>query len=129
METVDRISSVEDAGLRHQRVIRHLLHREMDLTAKCKDLQNRSRWNNLGIYRIPEGNEGQDMKAFVKDLIKLVLPLKPDINIQMEGAHHSLAPKPKNPSPRSLIVKFLDYSVKETVRRLTWSQRDIIYKL
>lgn len=64
------ISAVEDTGTRHQRAIRYLHHREMDLTARCEDLQNRSGRNNLRIYRVPEGSEGKDMKAFVKELLQ-----------------------------------------------------------
>lgn len=42
-EAEGRISAVEDTGMRHQRAVRYLLHREMDLTARCEDLQTRSR--------------------------------------------------------------------------------------
>lgn len=129
-EAEKRIGAAEDTGLRHQRAIRYLLHREMDLTARCEDLQNRSRRNNLRIYRVPEGSEGKDVKAFVKELLQAVLQPMPDVNLQLERAHRSLTARPKNPAaaPRSLIVKFLDYSVKDTILRQAWSQKRILYK-
>ena len=78
MDAEGRIGTAEDTGLRHQRAIRYLLHREMELTARCEDLQNRSRRNNLRIYRVPEGSEGKDVKAFVRELIHSVLqPFSP----------------------------------------------------
>ena len=54
----------------------------------------------------------------------------PGVNLQIERAHRSLTAKPKNPTatPRSLIVKFLDYSVKDATLRQAWSQRQILYK-
>ena len=54
----------------------------------------------------------------------------PEVNLQIERAHRSLTAKPKNPTatPRSLIVKFLDYSVKDAILKQAWSQRQILYK-
>lgn len=83
----DQISATEDSGRRYERAIRYLLHREMDLTAKCENLQTRSRRNNLKIYGFLEGCEGKDGKAFVKVLILVVLQPVPEVNLQTEGAH------------------------------------------
>ncbi|KAI4902240.1 hypothetical protein NFI96_015028 [Prochilodus magdalenae] len=113
-ETEGRISTTEDNGRRYENAIRYLLRREIDLTARCEDLQNRSRRNNLRIYRVPEGSEGKDVKVFVKELLHSALQPMPEVNLQIERAHRSLIAKPKDPiaTPRSLIVKFVDYSVK-----------------
>ncbi|KAF7648192.1 hypothetical protein LDENG_00160570 [Lucifuga dentata] len=130
IEAEDRISAAEDNGRRYERAIRYLLRREMDLTTRCEDLQNRSRCNNLRIYRVPEGSEGKDVKVFVKELIQSVLQPIPEVNLQIERAHRSLTAKPRNPTatPRSLIVRFVDYSVKEAILRQAWSQKQILYK-
>lgn len=53
--------------MRHQRGLQYLIHRDMDLSAKCKDLQNKLRRNNI---RISKGSEGKDMVRFVKQLLK-----------------------------------------------------------
>ena len=55
-EAKGRIGAAEDMGMRHQRAIRYLLHKEMDLMARCEELQSRSKRNNLRIYRVPEGS-------------------------------------------------------------------------
>lgn len=84
----------------------------------------------MRIYRVPEGNEGVDVKEFVKELLQAALQPMPEVNLQIERAHRSLTTKPKNPeaAPRSLIVKFVDYSVKDAILRQAWSQRQIVYK-
>lgn len=109
-EAEDRISATEDDGRRYERAICYLLRRERDLTARCEDLQNRTRRNNLRIYRVPEGSEGKDVKKFVAEMIQSVLKPMPDVNMQIERAHRSLASKPRDPNatPRSLIVRFVD---------------------
>lgn len=75
--------------------------------------------NNLRIYQIPEGSEGNDMKACVEDLIQAEIKPMPQVNLQIERAHRSLTNKAKNPTtaPRSLIVKIVDYSVKDAIRQ------------
>ena len=128
-EAEGRISDTEDTARRHERALRYLLLREMDLTARYEDLQNRSRRNNLRIYGVPEGSEGGDVKAFMKELIQSALQPMPEVNLQIERAHRALAAKPKNPTatPRSIIVKFVDYSVKEAILKQAWGQRQILY--
>ena len=115
----------EDNGRRHERAIRYLLRREMNLSARCEDLQNRSRRINLRIYRVPEDSEGKDVKAFAKTLIQSVFKPMPDVKLQIERAHRSLTTKPTDPAatPRSLIVRFVDYSVKDMILRQAWSQK------
>lgn len=129
MEAEDRVSAAENNGRRYDRAIRYLLRREMNLSAKCEDLQNRTRRNNLGIYRVPEDSEGKDVKTFAKKLIQSVFKPMPDVNLQIERAHRSLTTKPTDPAaaPRSLIVRFVDYSVKDMILRQAWSQKKLIY--
>lgn len=129
-EAEDRISSTEDTTQRHERAIRYLLHREMDLTARQEDLQNRSRRNNLRIYRVAENSEGTDMIAFVKELLRTTLQLSPEVNLQIERAHRALAAKPKSQTaaPRSIIIKFLDFTVKDMILRQAWGQRQVLYE-
>ena len=70
------------------------------------------------------------MKAFVRELTQLVLQPMPEVNLQTVRAHQLLTAKPRIPTaaPRSLIVKFLDYSVKAATLRQAWSQRQLLYK-
>ncbi|CAL9704508.1 unnamed protein product [Knipowitschia caucasica] len=123
-EAEKRIGKNEDRGMRHERTLRYLLHRELDLTSRCEDLQNRLRRNNLRIYQVPEGSEKRDMMSFIQDLIRQVLN-KPDMELKIERAHRALVPKPRDNEapPRSIIVRFLDFTVKEHVLRLAWGQK------
>lgn len=50
MEAEERISVAEDVRRKHERPIRYLPHREIDLMARGEDLQDRLRRNNLRIY-------------------------------------------------------------------------------
>lgn len=126
----ERISMVEDITMRHQRALKYLLHRDVNLTAKCDELENRMRRNNIRIYQIPEGIEGKDMSGFVKKLLNDVLTLPAEMDIKIERAHRSLASKPADSAatPRSIIVRFLDAAVKDAVIRQAWSQGQIHFQ-
>ncbi len=52
VEAEERISNNEDSVMRHGRAIRYLLQHEVELSARCDDLQNRRRRNNLRIYQV-----------------------------------------------------------------------------
>uniref|UniRef100_A0A3B3XAJ7 L1 transposable element RRM domain-containing protein n=1 Tax=Poecilia mexicana TaxID=48701 RepID=A0A3B3XAJ7_9TELE len=113
-DTNQRVSDAEDQLLRHDRVLRYMLQREANLSAKCEDLESRSRRNNLRIYGIPE-EEKNDMISF-------------DMNLNIERAHRSLNVKPKDSAPpRSIIVRFSNYRVKEKVIQTAWSRRDVTH--
>ena len=128
-EAETRVSIAEDTGQRHERMLWHLLKREAALTNMCDDLQNQMRRNNLRIYQIPEESERDDMIGFVKNLIETVLQLPPELNIKIERAHRSLGLKPaRSASPRSIIVRFLDYTVKEAVLRQAWAQKQVKFQ-
>lgn len=116
--------------MRHRKALRYLLHRDIDLTAKCDDLQNRLRRNNIRIFQIPEDSEGKDMPGFIKDLLQKELKLPPELDIKIERAHRSLAAKPKDVTapPRSIIVRFLDAAVKDTIIKQAWSQGPVLFQ-
>lgn len=126
----ERVGAAEDAEMRHRRALRYLLHRDIDLSAKCDDLQNRLRRNNIRIFQIPEDSEGKDMAGFIKDLLQKELKLPPDLDIKIERAHRSLAAKPKDATvpPRSIIVRFLDAAVKDAIIKQAWSQGPVLFQ-
>lgn len=130
VEAEERIGNNEDSVMRHGRAIRHLLLREVELSARCDDLQNRLRRNNLRIYQVPENSEeGKNLVEFVKDLLTTTLNSLPDGDIRIERAHRALAPKPKNTeSARSIVVKFTEFPVKEAILRQAWIQKQVMYK-
>ncbi|KAF3842601.1 hypothetical protein F7725_024552 [Dissostichus mawsoni] len=112
-----RIGATEEKAATHGRAISFLLQQEAELMERCEDLQNRARRQNLRLYQIPEGTEGRDMVAFIKKLLPTVLPSLPlkedDIRID------------QNDPPRSILVGFADYTVKEQILRQAWTQGQV----
>ncbi|KAL2094209.1 hypothetical protein ACEWY4_008928 [Coilia grayii] len=117
-----RLGGKEDDMQRHQRALGYLLHREANLTAKCEDLEARTRRNNLRIYGIPEGEEKNDMLGFISNVIRTSLALPEELHLIIERAHRSLIQKPIEPDspPRSIIVRFLDFTIKEMIIKEAW---------
>lgn len=115
------INRNDERGSLHERALRYLIKKDAEMTNKYED---RMRRNNLRIYQVPEESEGKDMKTFMKHLLTESLKLPPDVDLIIERAHRSLTAKPKGPnaSPRSIIVRFLDFTVKERILQTAWSQ-------
>lgn len=129
IDAKQRVSDNEDQLQRHERAIRHLLHQEAKLSAKCEEYESRSRRNNVRIYGIKEGEEKNDMIPFITGMIRTSFKLPEDMDLGIERAHRSLMVKPKDSAPpRSIIVRFLDYRVKEKVLQMAWSNRGIMYQ-
>lgn len=103
--------------------------REAKLTAKQEDLENRLRRNNIRVYGIPEEAEGKEMVPFLVEFFKTTLEPQDDMEIKLERAHRAIAPKPKTAAPpRSIIARFLDFSVKQVVLQQAWKQRGITFQ-
>lgn len=128
VNTEERITTTEETIAAHGKAIGFLLQREAELVDRCEDLQNRARRHNLRLYQIPEGSEGRDMVAFIKKLLPKVLtdlPLTAD-DIRIDRAHRALTQNPKiNDTPRSIVIKFTDYTVKEQILQQAWRQRTV----
>ena len=128
VDAEERITISEENTAAHAKAIGFLLQREAELVERCEDLQNRARQQNLRLYQIPEGSEGRDMIGFIKKLLPTVLtdlPLK-EADIRIDRAHRALTPKPKEKEPpRSIVIRFADYTVKEQVLQQAWKQRTV----
>lgn len=124
-----RVSSCEDRGTRQERALAYLLQKEAKLTAKQDELENRMRRNNIRLYGIDEDLEGREMIPFVIDFFKETLKLPEDTAIRIERAHRAVNPKPKPTAPpRSIIVRFLDFNMKQVVLKQAWEQRIVMFK-
>lgn len=61
---------------------------------------------------------------FVTELLKKHLSLPDGVELQIQRAHRALLSKPSPSSPpRSIIVNFLQFNVKELVLRKAWQQK------
>uniref|UniRef100_A0A087YQ94 L1 transposable element RRM domain-containing protein n=1 Tax=Poecilia formosa TaxID=48698 RepID=A0A087YQ94_POEFO len=127
-DTNQRESDAEDQLPAIDCVLRYMLQREANLSAKCENLESTARCNNLRIYGIPEGEEKSDMISFVTDMMRTSLRLPKDMDLCLEKAHQSLNTKPKDSTPlRSIIVRFSNYRVKEKVIQTAWNRRDVTH--
>lgn len=92
-------------------------------------MENRLRRNNIRVYVIPEEAEGKETVPFLIEFFRTTLELKEDVEIKLERAHRVLAPKPKTTAPpRSIMVRFLDFSMKQVVLQQAWKQRDVTFR-
>ncbi|KAI3376846.1 hypothetical protein L3Q82_000421 [Scortum barcoo] len=94
------------------------LREQKALQDNLTDLESRSRRNNLHIYGVTEGEEGESAAKFVQDLLRRELHLPEDFNLKIQRAHRSLAQKPANGAQlRPIIVNFLEFTTKERGER------------
>lgn len=105
-----------------------LLNNQKSLQTKITDLEGRSRRNNIRIYGIPENAEGSSMPQFVENLIRSelgdIISLDRDKSLGIERAHRALGPQPPaGASPRSTVVRFLQFSVKEKILNAAWKKK------
>lgn len=121
-EAESRVSATEDRQHKHDKMLSYLLRRDINLANKCDDLENRLRRNNIRLYGILEQSEKDDMINFVVFFLKSALKLQDGLDIKMERAHRALGPQPTGTAPpRSIIIRVVDFQVKQAVLRQAWS--------
>lgn len=119
----DRVQNVEQVLAKMIKVINHQEN-------KLLDQEGRSRRENIRIYNVPEGAEGSSMLDFVDKLLRDALELPPDKELHVERAHRALAPRPPGDprdKPRSIIIKFLRYRMKEEILRTAWEKKKVYF--
>ena len=79
--------------------------------SKLDDLENRNRRNNIVIFNVPEGFEGDNCMTFIQKLIKDNCNIEPKF---IQRCHRSGKPGPK---PRPIHVGFSFYPEKEACRK------------
>ena len=103
------------------------LKQQQILQDKLTDIEGRSRRNNICIFGIPEDKEGDSAPKYVHQLLTTELSLPPNVNLQIQRAHRALAQKPNcNSPPRSMIVHFLEFMVKEMVLKKAWQKKIVV---
>lgn len=126
-EAEQRISEIEDWDVAAKEALIQALENQETLQAKLTDLEARSRRNNLRIYGIPEESEGTNLLEFVTRLIKseVGLPLT-DLDLGIQRCHRALASKPPHDAPpRSVVICFQEFRVKEQVMHTAWRKKDV----
>lgn len=123
-----RIEKVEDRAQNLEQVLNKVIKVMHQQENKLLDQEGRSRRENLRIYNVPEGAEGSSMIDFVEKLLRDTLEINPATELDIERAHRALAPRPtgdKQDKPRSIIVKFLRYRIKEEILRKAWEKKKV----
>lgn len=73
--------------------------------------------------------KGKKRIDYITRLMRGLLGLPDDKDLCIERAHRSLTMKPADSaSPRSIIVRFSDYRVKDKVLQQAWKLREIIHQ-
>ena len=123
-EAEQRVSDMEDWSAGAKDVIFQALAAQESIQAKLTDLESRARRNNMRIYGIPEDIEGDSVQQF-ENFIKTELSLT-DTELGIQRCHRALGPKPpQNANPRSVVIYFLEYRIKELVLRSAWKKKEV----
>ncbi|KAK1897326.1 LINE-1 retrotransposable element ORF1 protein [Dissostichus eleginoides] len=124
-EAEQRVSDMEDWSAGAKDVICQALAAQESIQAKLTDLESRARRNNMRIYGIPEDIEGDSVQQFIENFIKTELSLT-DTELGIQRCHRALGPKPpQNANPRSVLIYFLEYRIKELVLRSAWKKKEV----
>lgn len=128
-EAEQRIAGIEEWDAAAREALIQTMETQEALQAKLTDLEARSRRNNLRIYGVPEGSEGNNLPEFVTKLIKSELgPPIAEMDLGIQRCHRALAPKPPNDAPpRSLVICFLEFRMKEQIMHTAWRKKDVRY--
>ncbi len=114
-EAEARITDVEEWSADFREALSQSLQAQKSLQMKLTDLEARSRRNNVCIYGIAEGAEKNNIHQFIENFIKKELELA-EVELGIQRCHRSLGPRPPSEAqPRSVIVYFQEFKVKEIV--------------
>lgn len=81
-----------------------------DLREQLDDQENRARRKNLRLVGFPEGVEGKDTVAFIREWLPKMLDLEGEI-FEVERAHRSLLQRPTDGArPRAIVIRLLRFS-------------------
>lgn len=86
------------------------------LRQKLDDLENRSRRNNLRFVGFPEGCEGPDTLAFLREVIPRMRNIDFQGDLEIERAHRTLARRrPDDQPPRPILACYLRFQDRERI--------------
>lgn len=125
-EAETRVAQVEEWAAEATEALCSCLEQQKTLQRKLTDLESRSRRNNIRIFGVTEGEEGNSMPKFIEKLLRDELPLPQDLELKIQRAHRSPAFKPKSEAPpRPIIINFQEYTTKEMVLSEAWKRGKI----
>lgn len=131
-EAKDRIEKAEEQIQASEDAALEMLKLHVRLEEKLTEMESHSRRNNLRICGVPEETEKDpdNMLSFVDKLLREGLQLSEEVpDLQIQRAHCSLGPQPTaGAPPRSIVVKFLSFKVKEMLLHKAWRTKGFKWK-
>ncbi|KAE8291543.1 hypothetical protein D5F01_LYC08898 [Larimichthys crocea] len=123
-EAQTHIEELEAFNLEAKDTLLTTLHEQRKLQDKLTDLEGRSRRNNVRIFGVPEGAEGDSVPRFVEELLQRKLTLPEGTSLLIQRAHRATARRPgPGETPRSIIINLLRFDTKEMILRKAWQKR------
>uniref|UniRef100_H3AFL7 L1 transposable element RRM domain-containing protein n=1 Tax=Latimeria chalumnae TaxID=7897 RepID=H3AFL7_LATCH len=117
-EVEQRTGVMEEEPAKEKKQVAALDAKIMSLAQRLDDQENRARRNNLHILGFPEQIEKGKPIQFLQEVLPKTLGLDDGIQLELEQAHCSLAPRPDaGQRSRPFIVKFLRFQTKEMIIR------------
>lgn len=128
-DTEMRISQAEERDVIVTETLTYLLQQQTKLSDRVDYLENKPHLLNIIIYQVKEGSDREDTVGFLKTLIADKLGI-PGEDITIVQAHRSLANRPvtEGATPRSIIVRFLQWDMKQKVLKSAWTKKTITHR-
>ncbi|XP_043995190.1 GTPase IMAP family member 4-like [Gambusia affinis] len=67
------------------------IEQQRETQLKVLDLESRSRRNNVRVFGVPEGQEGNSTTQYIETLLRSQLQLPEDLDLKIQRAHRTLA--------------------------------------
>lgn len=85
-----RVQQVEGWAFHANEALCKYMEQQKVLQQKLMDLESRLRRNNIRIFGIPEGEEGDSLPPFLKEFLRRELQLPQDMELNIQRANRSL---------------------------------------
>lgn len=116
-ETDQRVADIEEVNAEVYDGLERALYLQKELQSRVTELEARSHRNKIRIHGITEDSEGTNIQLFMENFLKSKLPLA-NTTLNIQCCHRSLRSKPlPGANPRSIVMCFLEYTMKEKVLR------------
>ncbi len=106
-QTRDHVDSVQATTREDRNAVMDLRNQLERLTEKMKDMEDKSRRNNVRLVGLPEGMEGSDVAGFLRINLSKWIPSLKGHNIEIDQAHRVYDGRKNSDRPRTLIFREL----------------------
>lgn len=87
-----------------------------DATTIIDDLENRNRWNNIGVRGLPEATSPEELMPTLRGIFNTLLQCPPTTELILDQAHRSLGPKSTDPAKlRDVNCRIHYFHIKEKI--------------